>query len=142
MSLTLRPASRSVRAVPPVEISSTPKPASALANSTSPVLSVTLSRARRIFFSALTFAPKGAADPLSTVRLSAHISEYNRGSGAGDKRVGRPAGGELMHEDSVRWVSGQGRGEQSCDGGRRDVGANQVKFRHGKQSPTALPGTG
>ena len=62
MSLTANPASRSAAAVPPVETSSTPNPASALASSTSPVLSVTLSSARRIGFSArgeLSFSPCG-----------------------------------------------------------------------------------
>jgi hypothetical protein len=54
MSFTLNPASRKARAVPPVETSSTPKPAKAWANSTRPVLSVTLSNALRIRFSALT----------------------------------------------------------------------------------------
>ena len=45
-----RPASRRARAVPPVETSSTPKPARTWANSTRPVLSVTLSNARRMRF--------------------------------------------------------------------------------------------
>ena len=49
MSFTLIPESRSSFAVPPVEISSTPRPASLRANSTSPVLSVTLRMARWIF---------------------------------------------------------------------------------------------
>jgi hypothetical protein len=48
MSRTASPASRRVRAVPPVEIRSTPNPARVLARSTRPVLSVTLSSARRI----------------------------------------------------------------------------------------------
>ena len=46
MSFTLTPESRNSLAVPPVEISSTPIPASLRANSTSPVLSVTLRMAR------------------------------------------------------------------------------------------------
>src|ERR1044072_932130 len=45
------PASRKARAVPPVETSSTPCPASARPNSTSPVLSETERRARAIFTS-------------------------------------------------------------------------------------------
>src|SRR5512139_1371564 len=48
-SITARPASRSALAVPPVESSSTPAPASARAKSTRPVLSETESRARWIF---------------------------------------------------------------------------------------------
>ena len=53
-------------AVPPVEISSTPKPASTWANSTRPVLSVTLSSARQIRFSwlkamLLVFGPGGVS---------------------------------------------------------------------------------
>src|ERR1035441_4450620 len=56
MSLTARPASRSARAVPPVDTSSTPKPDSTWANSTRPVLSVTLNNALRIRFSELTVA--------------------------------------------------------------------------------------
>src|SRR5262245_4770341 len=47
-SSTFNPASASDLRVPPVETSSTPKPASALANSTSPVLSLTLTSARRM----------------------------------------------------------------------------------------------
>ena len=46
-SVTSRPASRSVRAVPPVEMSCTPSAASPRARSTSPVLSDTDSSARR-----------------------------------------------------------------------------------------------
>ena len=49
MSFTVTPESRNSFAVPPVEISSTPMPASLRANSTSPVLSVTLRMARWIF---------------------------------------------------------------------------------------------
>src|SRR4051794_2709343 len=49
ISFTATPFSRSNFAVPPVEISSTPRPASLRAKSTSPVLSVTLRRARLIF---------------------------------------------------------------------------------------------
>src|SRR5690348_409819 len=52
-SRTARPASRRAFAVPPVETSSTPNPASTRAKSTRPVLSVTLSSARLIFFSPL-----------------------------------------------------------------------------------------
>src|SRR5437879_2012474 len=48
MSCTFSPASASVLRVPPVEISSTPKLAKSLANSTRPVLSLTLSKARRM----------------------------------------------------------------------------------------------
>ncbi len=54
--LDRKPASRSAFAVPPVETSSTPKPASARANSTRPVLSVTLSSARRIGFAPVPLA--------------------------------------------------------------------------------------
>src|SRR5262249_3227676 len=46
-SLTLRPAARSERAVPPVEMSATPIASRPLARSISPVLSDTLSSARR-----------------------------------------------------------------------------------------------
>src|ERR1035437_1947058 len=60
MSLTERPAARSAVAVPPVDTSSTPKPASTRAKSTSPVLSVTLSRARRICFALLLLELTGA----------------------------------------------------------------------------------
>src|SRR6266853_1527294 len=49
MSFTRTPESRNSLEVPPVEISSTPRPASLWANSTSPVLSVTLRMARCIF---------------------------------------------------------------------------------------------
>src|SRR5439155_23813125 len=48
MSFTRMPESRSSFAVPPVEISSTPKPARLRAKSTNPVLSVTLRMARWI----------------------------------------------------------------------------------------------
>ncbi len=48
MSMTARPASASALRVPPVEINSTPSAARACANSTRPVLSLTLSKARRI----------------------------------------------------------------------------------------------
>src|SRR5215472_10481304 len=47
-SSTLRPASRSVLAVPPVETRAMPRSESALAKSTSPVLSDTESNARRM----------------------------------------------------------------------------------------------
>src|SRR6266852_3370542 len=47
-SRTLRPASVSARAVPPVEMSSMPKPSSRRVNSISPVLSDTEMRARKI----------------------------------------------------------------------------------------------
>lgn len=46
MSLTAMPDSRSRRAVPPVETNFTPMPASLRANSTTPLLSVTLNMAR------------------------------------------------------------------------------------------------
>ena len=48
MSRTVKTAAAKVARVPPVEISSTPKPHNAFANSTSPVLSLTLSKARPI----------------------------------------------------------------------------------------------
>ena len=48
MSFTGSPASRRAFAVPPVEMSSTPKAVRTLANSTNPVLSVALSNARRM----------------------------------------------------------------------------------------------
>ena len=50
MSRTVRPAARRAEAVPPVEMSSTPWAARAWANSTRPVLSVTLSKALEIGF--------------------------------------------------------------------------------------------
>jgi len=51
-SRTVTPDSRSSLAVPPVERISTPKPTSAFASSTTPVLSWTETRARRIFIGA------------------------------------------------------------------------------------------
>ena len=50
MSLTSRPASRRARAVPPVEMSSMSRRDRAVAKAMRPDLSVTLSRARVIFF--------------------------------------------------------------------------------------------
>src|SRR5258706_13649287 len=49
MSVTFSPASRSAFAVPPVEINSTPDPASVCASEMSPLLSETESNARWIF---------------------------------------------------------------------------------------------
>ena len=54
-SITSRPASRSRRAVPPVDSISTLAATSVLASSTSPVLSETDKRARRMGIGALTF---------------------------------------------------------------------------------------
>jgi len=52
--------------VPPVEINSTPHPASACANSLSPVLSVTLSNARRMVFSPLNALASFRSNPFQT----------------------------------------------------------------------------
>ena len=63
-----RPASRSAFRVPPVETSSTPKPASVFANSTRPVLSVTLSRARRMRLSLFAVTLVTPCDPCASAR--------------------------------------------------------------------------
>src|SRR5579863_1080728 len=68
-SRTVRPASRKALAVPPVEISSTPRALNSLANSAIPVLSVTLIRARLTWGieTKLTRRPDGDSKQLAWV---------------------------------------------------------------------------
>src|SRR5690606_1259017 len=79
-SVTGSPASRSARAVPPVEISSNDKSSNALANSTIPVLSETLSSARRFDCIATSIADELVA--LQLLAQSAAIDAENLGGAA------------------------------------------------------------
>ena len=105
MSSTANPASRSTRAVPPVETSSTPRSASTRAKATSPVLSVTLKSARLIVFRVAgiasvlaTLCPLGSrrfyaprsAQIRSRVRRGDKPEDRVNGTGTGGLRIAQP----------------------------------------------------
>ena len=79
-SVTSRPSERNARAVPPVETSSKPIPASARANGTRPLLSETDSSARRGVGISAAFAASKATRVPFRPRASASMSETTRGS--------------------------------------------------------------
>src|SRR5262245_61544314 len=82
-SVTLRPASESARAVPPVEISSTPRSMRPFAKSISPVLSETERRARAGFMS------------IMSLRELALLLGLRQGSGRCSRLMSRPDKGPV-----------------------------------------------
>src|SRR5580698_4511075 len=130
MSFTRRSAARSALAVPPVEISSTPKPASVFANSTRPVLSVTLSRARRMRLSEGTdevkfVAPTAlAGETLQGPRIRLHGARGRHGTGHFGsllRQISTPA--DVTHTRRRESIYDEGYGKQLAGSPTRDFAA-------------------
>src|SRR6185312_2161311 len=119
-SRTVRPASRSALAVPPVEISVTPCPARPLAKSISPVLSDTDSRAREILRRDMATAPTREAGDGPLLPLHDGIEKGQRHTCTqriGDRNQVMPS---AQHQVIV---AGHPRQVHHHDDGRQDGGA-------------------